>query len=493
MAGIGFELKKLFAGRGIIMKIRAYAYASIVCSGTMLLAIVLLLGVQGIAKAAGASEAERDRLVIMMVYAMLFSLLLTSGWQMLLSRYVADQLYQNSPERVLPSLFGASLLALIPGGALYGWFLAQAPEIAALDRALNWLLFMLLIPVWLQMSYITAAKDYKRILYVFGFGVAAALLLGWGLIAAGVAVLTSLTAALAAGYGVMLVGFTRVLLRYFPVGRGSPFAFLAWLNRTPALFAIGFFNMAGAFVHMILMWFSPLGEPVAGLFRQAASHDAASFYAYLVTIPTSINFIVSVEVNFYQKYRDYFSAIASGGTLSQIQLAREGMTTVLHQEIFKLSSVQMFCMVAYVVLMRYFLELIGFTTEMIAMFQIMAIGYSGYAVGNSLMLLQLYFNDRKGALFTAVAFFTVNLAATAILMNVSSLYYGVGFALAGGAAYVSALPRLLKYVRDIDYHVFCEQPVLNRREKGFWISLTEWLDRRARPSQASTQEGGIGV
>ena len=32
MAGIGFELKKLFAGRGMIMKIRAYAYASIVCS-----------------------------------------------------------------------------------------------------------------------------------------------------------------------------------------------------------------------------------------------------------------------------------------------------------------------------------------------------------------------------------------------------------------------------------------------------------------------------
>lgn len=146
MAGIGFELKKLFAGRGMIMKIRAYAYASIVCSGTMLLAIVLLLGVQSIANVSGVSEVERERLVVMMVYAMLLSLLLTSGLQMLLSRYVADQLYQDSPERVLPSLFGASLLIMVPGGVLYALFLAQAPEIALVDRALNWLLFMLLIP-----------------------------------------------------------------------------------------------------------------------------------------------------------------------------------------------------------------------------------------------------------------------------------------------------------------------------------------------------------
>lgn len=55
MAGIGFELKKLLVGRGAIGKIRAYAYASIVCSGTMLLAIMLLIGIQLLAKSSGAT------------------------------------------------------------------------------------------------------------------------------------------------------------------------------------------------------------------------------------------------------------------------------------------------------------------------------------------------------------------------------------------------------------------------------------------------------
>lgn len=45
MAGIGFELKKLFNRQGLFASFRAYGYAGVVCTGPMLLGIVLLLGV----------------------------------------------------------------------------------------------------------------------------------------------------------------------------------------------------------------------------------------------------------------------------------------------------------------------------------------------------------------------------------------------------------------------------------------------------------------
>ena len=45
MAGIGFELKKLFKRRGLFAAFRAYGYAGVVCTGPMLLGIVLLLGI----------------------------------------------------------------------------------------------------------------------------------------------------------------------------------------------------------------------------------------------------------------------------------------------------------------------------------------------------------------------------------------------------------------------------------------------------------------
>ena len=45
MAGIGFELKRLFSKRGILSTMRAYGYAGIVCTGPMLLGVVLQLGI----------------------------------------------------------------------------------------------------------------------------------------------------------------------------------------------------------------------------------------------------------------------------------------------------------------------------------------------------------------------------------------------------------------------------------------------------------------
>jgi len=485
MAGIGFELRKLFVGRGAIAKVRAYAYASIISSGTMVLAIIMMLGVQGLAKAFGATDREVETMVVLMVYAMLGSLVFSSLLQMLLSRYTADMMYQKLSQRVLPSLYGGSILLIIPGGLLYGVFLGFAHEIPLLDRVLNWGLFIILIMVWLQMAYITAAKDYKRILAGFAAGVLTVFLLGSVLLSAGVGSTTAMMAALFCGYGVMLFSFNHILLTIFPVGTGSLMAFVEWIGRYPDLVLIGFLSMSGAFVHMFVMWFSPLGDMVAGQFRYAPLHDSAAFFAYLVAVPTSINFVVSVEVNFYQHYRHYFSAITNGGTLAEIHLARDNMSKVMHQELLRLTQVQIFVMVLYTVLMRYFLESIGFTRDMISIFQIMCVGYSAYAIGNSFMLLQLYFNDRKGALLTCAVYFAVNLLGTLLTMNRPPLYYGLGMTLAGLMMYPVGLTRLLAYVSHIDYHIFCGQPVLLVHKERWLGRLAARLDARANKPDKS--------
>ena len=45
MAGIGFELKKLFRRKGLFASLRAYGYAGIICTGPMLLGVALQLGI----------------------------------------------------------------------------------------------------------------------------------------------------------------------------------------------------------------------------------------------------------------------------------------------------------------------------------------------------------------------------------------------------------------------------------------------------------------
>lgn len=58
MAGIGFELKKLFNRRGLFATFRAYGYAGVVCTGPMLLGVVLLLGVFCVISQAVQDTAE---------------------------------------------------------------------------------------------------------------------------------------------------------------------------------------------------------------------------------------------------------------------------------------------------------------------------------------------------------------------------------------------------------------------------------------------------
>lgn len=476
MAGIGFELRKLFVGKGAISKIRAYAYASIITSGTMVLAVLMMLGIKYLARFFGATEHQTDIMIVLMVYATLGSLIFSSVLQIILSRYTADNLFGKNLERVLPSLFGGSVLIIIPGGLIYGIFLQYAPEIPAIDRLFNWGLFIEMAFVWLEMAYITAAKDYQRILLGFVGGVLTVFVVGGILLLLGINPITAVMAGLFTGYGVMVYSFTKILLRIFPIGTGSLFAFVKYFGLFPDLVLTSILSQTGAFVHIILMWFSPLGENVTGLFRQAPMHDAAAFFAFLVTIPANVNFVVSIEVTFYQKYRRYFTAISNGGTLKEIQISQKNMIAALNQEVFRLIQIQVFAMVFYAILMRYFLESIGFTRDMITMFQIMCIGYSAYAIGNSIMQLQLYFNDRKGALFTCLTYFIMNLLCTRFFLFRSPIYYGLGMVIAGVAMYLAGIPRLFAFVKNIDYHIYCSQPILAVQQSNFWTKLASVLD-----------------
>ena len=95
MAGIGFELKKLFSRRGLFASFRAYGYAGIICTGPMLLGIVLLLGVMFLCDRTGASKQSRELLVCMITYTLLASLTVTSFLSMVVTRFTSEKKYTS--------------------------------------------------------------------------------------------------------------------------------------------------------------------------------------------------------------------------------------------------------------------------------------------------------------------------------------------------------------------------------------------------------------
>ncbi|NLO40074.1 MAG: exopolysaccharide Pel transporter PelG [Ruminiclostridium sp.] len=460
MAGIGFELKKLFEKRGLFASIRAYGVGIAVCAGPMLLNVALLSGIRYISERTGMQSQEQEFLICMLSYTFIASLLITSVLSMVTARYTADMLYQEQYQFVLPSLFGSQTISLTAGIALYGGFLLLS-GIEPVYILLCTVLFSELIVVWSQIQYITAIKDYKSILAAFFTSIVIALGSGFLIGLAGVKPLIAFMSGVIIGYGVMLVWNFYLLHLYFPAGEGSAFQFLLWIKRYPKLFFIGLFTTLGLFGHIIIMWFSPAGVSIRGLLYAAPSYDIPALFAFLSTLITTVNFITSLEVNFYPYYRNYFDLMNTRGMLTDMRRAEDEMLTVLKQELFYLALQQGFATILLIVIGGpVFLGWnMGFNETFLGTFNTLCIGYALYAIGNSIMLVQLYFTDDTGAFYSSLLFMLSANIGTLFFLFQDYRFYGFGFLIGGFVMYVCTWIRLALYARKLVFHILCSQPV----------------------------------
>ncbi len=482
MAGIGFELKKLFSRKGLIATIRAYGYATLVCAGPMLLGFLLLLASMFIADTAGASRHDRELLVTMLTHALLASLVVTSLFSMLTTRFCADMIYEKKFNRIMPSFYGSVSLMLVIGGLGYGLFLCFS-GVALVYKILSFLFFMVLIVVWTEINYLTMLKDYKSIILAFGISVALALLLGVLLIwVFHIPVVTAMMLSIAIGYGVMMVWYFILIYRYMPEGLGTSLRFLAWFDTIPQLGLTGFLVTLGLFGHLVVMWWaSPLQVQVEGLFYGAPTYDVPAIFAFFSILITTVNFVTSVETRFYPRYREYFSLFNDGGSIENLDEAEDNMMRVLSEEIGYLSLKQIFSTLLFIILGTIVLPLLplGFNSEMLRVYRTLCVGYAFYAIGNSIMLISQYFSDMGGALLSAAVFAVVSNAATLLLAQFAQAFHGFGFLLGSALFCLCAWLRLCVYLRKLKYNVLSKQPLLLSRHAGFFTWLADHFDTRA--------------
>ena len=469
MAGIGFELKKLFRRKGLFASLRAYGYAGIICTGPMLLGVALQMGILLLCGWVGAERAQQDLLVCMITYTLLFSLTVTSFFSMPVTRYLADMLYEEREQAILVS--GATLLQ----GLLCLWLFAE------------------MIVNWNGMSYLTAIKDYRGILcsflaaigLAFGLGLVLVVLLGFP-------VPEGMLFAVAMGYGLMMVWDVVLLYRYFPQSDESPWTFLKWVDEFLPLAFTGLCTNIGLFAHLVICWVGPVGVQVKGLFYGAPYYDVPALIAFLTILITSINFVVSVEVNFYPKYRDYYSLFNDGGVVGDIVTAEEEMLAVLNRELRFTALKQLFVTAAVLSLEGTLLDLLplGFNDLMHGYFRTLCVGYGLYAVGNTILMILLYFTDYRGAV-TAAAVFAVSASGfTALSMAFNTAFYGFGFLIGAALFYLVTLLRLDAFTANLPYRVLGQQPIVAETRAGRFTRLGLFLETgsAARAKHAAGEE-----
>lgn len=479
MAGIGFELKKLFTKKGIINKLCAYSYTGFITSGPMILGILFLLLISFVGQVFGLDLHSRNLLISIVTYMLLGSLILSGITSMVGTRFISDMIYTNQEDLILPSFEG--LLAIMaPLGAIAAALFLIFSGVGSLLIFLAFTLFMELIVVWVATSYLTAVKDYRGVLWSYVIAITISVGCDWlACLFFGVTI-ELLLAGVCLGYGFMMCMDITLIYKTFFDGKREHFLWLKWLERYKPLICIGTLTNMGLYAHIVIAWFGPLGEQVQGLYYAAPSHDIPAMLAFLTVLMTTVNFVVSTEVNFYPRYRQYYDLFNGTGSITEIDLAQEEMLTVLDHELANLSRKQLLLSAAVISLGPTVLETLplGFDSSMDSYLRILCVGYGAYAIANAVMLILLYFADyHDGAIATGI------FAITTTIFSIIGLFYPTDFycyGFAAGAIFylMSAWFFLYRYTENLPYTILSVQPLAATEDGRTLSKLADKLNSK---------------
>ena len=489
MAGIGFELKKLFKGKGFLSAIKAYLYSALVSLGPFILCTVIVVFIQVLLVVMDRPILEKELFIASVIYAFIFAQIITSGFTMLITRFISDMLYSKKFEDILPSLYGIISLVCVIGSVPAIMFLWRSP-LPIEVKLVSYILYMELILVYLIMVYLTALKDYLRIVKSFAWGVLLILVLSFLVIKfTDLGIVFGMLLAMDIGF-LAVISLLMIHLKSFFKGTVSSgpnkyFLFISYLDGYWSLFLISFTYTLGLYVHNFIFWGSELGVSIASTYVYAPTYDVPTFYAFLSVMPSTVVFTVSLETSFYKEYRTYYSLITGSGNFSDIEDARKDMSRVLWAEIRNLMELQIFFSLLFVVAGFYFLPRMGLTQLSFDIFLILTLGTYCNIILLVIILVLLYFEDRKGALFAAASFLFTNILFTGITLSLGERTYGLGYFLAAFISLAIGLIELRIFLKNIHYHTFLGQPVIYREIVGPFTRLVNFIYRKSNGQSIS--------
>ena len=233
MAGVGFELKKVFRENGgLLNSLRGFSLTAIITEGPMILTMIMLWGNRLLLKVNHGSYRQEEIYLYAITYVMIFSLILSNTVLMFTDRFISDCIYQKKTEMILPSFFGIILALNMIGVPVSFLYLSTIPMGLAWKTAAM-LCFSSMLVIWVQMAYLSAIHQYSYELLGFFAGSIVSLAGSAVLMKLGLDGLLSVMYGTACGFLVMLCMFMAELIAFFPMDRFDIFCFGSLQNSDP--------------------------------------------------------------------------------------------------------------------------------------------------------------------------------------------------------------------------------------------------------------------
>ncbi len=455
MAGIGFELKKIFERDSYFDTFKGVFYSASIAGGPIFFS-VLCLAMLGVLSTGFLPRKEMEIFLVTLVYIFAFSLVSTGLGQLVITRYLSDLLYESKPEKILPTLTTV-LGVTVAVQLIIGLPFALTWQFNLFYRLTALALFVVIGCIWQLMIFLSAVKNYRLVLWAFVAGLS-----------------TSFVLAIVLGKRFGLPGFMHgyaigqfmllfiLLSRVFIEFRSetSPgLEIFQHVKRMPRLVLIGFCYNLGIWVDKIIFWFSPHGEQIESFLYAQREYDTATFFAYLTVIPAYTYFLVHAETNFYARFRTFFDSILKKDTLKLIELNKTGMARSVRVSLLGLLKLQ--GTVTLVCLL--------FSDELAAFFQLPAItaiilekallGVLMQMMLLTVMIFMMYFDIKRQLVIVSLTFLLTNVAFTLITIPLGYVYFGYGYVASCLTALLTGYFMLNRHLTQLEYRTFVYQPI----------------------------------
>ncbi len=455
MAGIGFELRKLLANKSFLGILRAYGFAGAISSGPWLLSISSVLAIGILGRSPNDPTHQMESFQVSVTYLIATGLILTGGLQLMLSRYIADRLFEKKPYLVLPNLLGALTLTTLVSGLLATLIMATLFTEALPYRILMAANFVTLCNIWILVVVLSSLKAYRQVLLVFAIWavivvVAALLLRPWGL--------PGLLLGFLLGHAVLLFILLALVMRSYP-GQGLvAFGFLSLKQIYPILALTGFVYNLAIWSDKFIFWYnSDTSEAIIGPLRASFIYDIPIFLSYLSIVPGMSVFLVRIETDFVERYDAFYDAVRMGDTLANLERLKDRMVYVVRQGIYEIFKVQGLTVILLILLGENLLSALGISSGYLYLFYVDVV-----AAGLQVLLLAIlnvffYLDQRRITLGLSVLFLVSNTVFTRITQILGPSYYGYGFASAMLLTSLVGLWLLSAKLDRLEYETFMMQ------------------------------------
>ncbi|GLI56683.1 membrane protein [Propionigenium maris DSM 9537] len=483
MAGIGFELRKMFSeSESTFGDLKAIAYSTLISVGPWIITAISLNLMLFIAKGYIVLRSERILFMATVVYSFIFSQILVSPWQYIVTRYISDCIYEKKTHELRGAYIGIMKLVIIVS-FLVAKFYFQSSPLNLFYKGVATTLFTLLGASWICMSFVSVLKNYRFVAYSYIAGNTLAVLLGVFLGRMPIRVTdnipsTNLLLAYTVGMFLTFLMLSYHLLSTFKERESSEFAFLRYLKGYTSLFFTGLFYTLGVWVHIFINWFIGDSYIISSTFRTAPFYEVALFYAFFITIPSMVYFIVFLETKFFPDYKTYYAHISYKGTMDEINRSLENMMFILKREIFYCMEFQFFICLSFALMAKTIFHYFEMDLYLLELFRIFIFAAFCTVFISIFITVFLYLDARMEALLISVLFFLTNSVFTFFFTLKGEEYTGIGFFLASFLTLIVARGLLLRAFENLNYTTFYRQNFIKHIGSAGLSKLEAFFNRK---------------